>query len=118
MNGFELRRDIASHRAGESIFIRWWRRENDFVDYEMLDKFLASLDGNQEFAGYELLDMESMWQALQRFAGNRVAREHRTHGEVITWHSADMPQEKLTMPFKPESLMLIFDKETRGDTLQ
>lgn len=118
MNGHQIKQEIEEQRKPASMFIRWWRKENDFVDYEKLETFLSTLDEDLEFAGYELLDMEKMWQALKQYAGGRAARENRTHGEVIVWTSSSEPKQTATLPFNADSLMKVFDMETRGDTLQ
>ncbi|PLX79033.1 MAG: hypothetical protein C0616_12615 [Desulfuromonas sp.] len=118
MNGHQIKQEIAEQRNPDTMFIRWWRKENDFVDYEKLDTFLSTIDEDLEFAGYELLDMNKMWDALKQYAGGRVKRENRTHGEVIVWTSAREPKQTATLSMNAESLMEIFDMETRGDTLQ
>lgn len=119
MNGRQVREEIGMRRDGSTRFIKWWRKENDFVDYELLDKFLKRLDINQEFSGFELLDMEEMWQTLKTWAGDKVSREHRTHGDMIIWHK-ETPGvvEVEELPFTPDAIMVIFDVETKGDTIQ
>ena len=117
MKGQALREAIQQQRGMDMRFIKWWRKENDFVDYELLDPFLQRLDVNQEFSGFELLDMEGMWQTLQRWAGGKASREQRTHGNVIVWHRGGGEGVE-ELPYTPESVMHIFNYETKGDTVQ
>lgn len=118
MKGQEIYQQIAAARTPRDRFIRWWRKENDFVDYELLSDFLHRLQSNEEFAGFELLDTESMWQLLHRFAGDRVRREHRTQGDYIIWErTTGKVHETVQLNYTAESIMHIFNEETRGMTL-
>ena len=56
MNGKQVVRAIEQNRKDSDQFIRWWRSENDFVDYELIDRFLETVKAEDEFAGFELLD--------------------------------------------------------------
>lgn len=119
MKGTEMRDAIRRQRSGDKHFIRWWRKENDFVDYELLDKFLGRLDDSLEFSGFELLDLNQMWQTLQRWVGNKVHLERRTRGKVLVWSRGEGETNTVEeLPFNAESVMHIFDQETRGNTLQ
>ncbi|RMF47773.1 MAG: hypothetical protein D6751_01930 [Deltaproteobacteria bacterium] len=118
MKGQDVFERISATRTPEDRFIRWWRKENDFVDYELLSDFLHRLQGNEEFAGFELLDTDTMWTQLKRFAGDRVRRETRTRGDYIIWQrSAGKAQETVQMSYTAESIMHIFNEETQGMTL-
>ncbi|RME34282.1 MAG: hypothetical protein D6794_10700 [Deltaproteobacteria bacterium] len=76
------------------------------------------MQGNEEFAGFELLDTDAMWAQLKHFAGDRVRLEHRTKGDFIIWDKrAGKGQETVQMSYTPESIMYIFNEETRGTTL-
>lgn len=119
MNSTDIRNEIDRRRQDSSRFIRWWRKENDFVDFELLGDFLHRLQGNEDFAGFELLDRDEMWNVLIKFAANRVVRERRTHGDVIVWTHMDGQRQVVEeLPCNDESIMAIFDVETKGDTLQ
>ena len=119
MRGSELREAIKRRRNDQTHFIRWWRKENDFVDYELLEPFLRRLDDGLEFSGFELLDIGEMWQTLRRWVPDKVNHEQRIHKDVIVWKreqgSGFMTEE---LPFSAESIMHIFDRETGGDTVQ
>ena len=119
MNSNEIRNAINDRRTESSRFIRWWRKENDFVDFELLNRFLDRLGSGEEFSGFELLDTEQMWQALNSACPGRASRENRGKGAVIVWHPGATSQgEDIELPYNAESIMTIFDTETRGDTLQ
>ncbi|TYO95442.1 hypothetical protein EDC39_11919 [Geothermobacter ehrlichii] len=118
MNGNEILQSISASRTENSRFIRWWRKENDFVDYELLTDFLHRLQAGEEFAGFELLDTEQMWELLQKIAGDRVRRELRTKGDYLVWTGGKgTERETLELVFSDESIMHVFNEETRDMTL-
>ena len=119
MTGYEIRKDLRHARGGERCFIKWWRKENDFVDYELVDTFLANLKPEHEFAGFELLTAEQMWEELHRREPRRVMLGHRRGETVIRWqHMAeDGTMREDILPFDPRAIMTVFDGETHGDTL-
>ena len=119
MRGSEILSEIEQLPDSGKAFIRWWRPENDFADYELIDDFRRRTSGTQEFGGYELLDVEEMWQRLEKLDPKRLARQKRTKGEFIIWKHAtgDGGVVEDTFSFSPESVMAIFDEETGGDTL-
>jgi hypothetical protein len=118
MKGQELRDRIRQERRETQFFIKWWRREHDFMYFELIDDLLAQVTDDQEFEGYELMDMEQMWAHLQKIEPEHLSRERRTHGEMIVWKRSDPKQEggekTEVCPFTPKNLMTIFDVETRG----
>jgi hypothetical protein len=119
MTGHEIRRELRHARSDERCFIKWWRRENDFVDYELVDTFLANLEPDHEFAGFELLTLEQMWRELHRREPKRVTLGRR-HGEtVIRWQhvAEDGRLREDIFPYEPSSLMTVFEGATHGNTL-
>jgi len=115
MKGREIVEEMTGRAKEAQCFIKWWRRENDFVDYELVEKFARDIQEDQEFAGYELLDVEQMWQVLHSQIGNRIRRETRTKGEFLVWDRKDGRTEECL--FTPGSVMAIFDVETKGDVI-
>ncbi len=116
MNGKTIAGEIRRNRGEKDQFIRWWRKENDFVDYELIDRFLDNVSEDEEFGGYELIDTETMWENLKSRIPDRVKRERRKAGEMIFWGRPG--KEDQTCPFSPESIMTIFDVETRGNVIE
>ncbi len=119
MRGSEILKEIDARAAPGQDFIRWWRRENDFADYELIDTFRDKVDGTQEFEGFELLDIDQMWDRLVSLDPQRIMRHKGTRSDVIIWNHPDedgrMQQE--SYPYNAQSIMTIFDAETGGDTL-
>lgn len=113
-------RDAISRQPDENVrFIKWWRKENDFVDYELVESFLDRLESGQSFSGFELLDMEQMLAVLNRWPDVDVSVEHRTHGDFIHWEHQENGRKVVEqLPYTAASLMHIFDRETGGDTIQ
>ena len=114
----ELHDLIIRQRQPAHRFIKWWRREHDFLNFELLDQFLEGLDDQtvQMLEGFELLDTEEMWQELQHRAPEHVSREHRNSGDVILW-DRETKEKSEVCPFNPDSIMTIFDVETRGNVI-
>ena len=119
MTGHDIVRELQQTGTGERRFIKWWRKENDFADYELIDTFLANLDPDHQFEGFELLTKEQLWQEAQRLDPQHlVLGKH--HGEkVIRWQhvASDGTIREEIFPYDEPSLMKLFEVETRGDTL-
>ncbi|KIH76476.1 hypothetical protein SAMN05660860_01575 [Geoalkalibacter ferrihydriticus] len=116
MNGLDIAQGIERTRTDKDKFIRWWRSENDFVDYDLIDRFLDNAREEDEFEGFELIDTETMWETLTSKVPDRVRREKHKDGELIVWERPG--KEDQTCPFSAESIMTIFDVETRGNVIE
>lgn len=119
MTGYELKKILNNQESRDRCFIKWWRKENDFADYELVDKFLEHLSPESQFEGYELLDMDEMLEELKRYASDRVWMEEHQHRPFLRWRHPDRKGELRddTYRYSAEVLMALFDQETRGDTL-
>lgn len=84
MTGREIVKEIGTNRKSDQTFIKWCRKENDFADYELVDRFLASAGTSDEYAGYELLTMEQMWEVLKNMDPKGVSRGEKEGAEVIS----------------------------------
>ena len=120
MTGYDIIKEMRHARSGEYCFIKWWRKENDFADYELVDTFLANLKPEDNFAGFELLTLERMWHGLHHLIPRRVRLGTRFGEPVIRWqhmdrHDGTMREE--VFPFDAPSVMTVFEGETHGDTL-
>jgi hypothetical protein len=120
MNGKEVRTRINQHRRPEHCIVKWWRKENDFVDYELLERFLEACKPDEEFAEYELLDLEQMWAALAATTTDKMEREPRRGQEVVVWQRLDSEGRKefKEFPFAPGALLAVFDEITRGNVIE
>ena len=119
MNGYELKQSLMSNDAEGRYFIKWWRKENDFADYELIDQFLQHLKPESEFENYQLLSMDDMWKELRRHASARIWMEkHKGESEVHWQHlGGDGSSREDHYRYTPKVLMALFDRETHGDTL-
>lgn len=115
MRGSEVLMELNRAKAPGQHFIKWWRKENDFVDFELVKNFREHVEANQEFDGYELLNLEQMWQTLQKMFPERVSLERRTKGAFIIWSREG--GEETELPYNSESVLQIFDEETGGDVI-
>jgi len=115
MKGSEIVSELAKRDDARNCFIKWWRKENDFVDFELVNRFMASGVEDLDFSGYELLDMAQMWNLLQTYAAYGVDSAQKGGEKLLIWRRAG--GETVTMPFTAENLMDVFDAETRGDVV-
>lgn len=120
MKGSEILEQIQQQKNENLPFIRWWRKENDFSDYELLDIFLENLNPQHEFEDFELLDMEQMWEILHRKDPKHLSRDKQWGKDVILWERPEKEGEEghVVCPFTPESIMTIFDVETKGNVIE
>ena len=119
MRSSEIVQEIKNRPENGREFIRWWRKENDFADYELVDNFIEHSRTEDEIGGYELLDIEQMWQSITRWIPSGLARVKTHKGEVVEWTKIGKDGKKHTYicPFSAETVMMIFDEETQGDVL-
>jgi hypothetical protein len=113
MKGYEIIKQIKEQRMPDHLFIKWWRKENDFLDYDLLDRFVNNYDDSHEISGFELLGIEPMWQELQRICGDRVAKTKKDGAELLAWERET--GERQECMFTPQSLITVFDVETKGN---
>ncbi|HEX9874134.1 MAG TPA: hypothetical protein VGA43_07210 [Deferrimonas sp.] len=115
MTGSDILRQVKENRNPRLCFIKWWRKEQDFLNFEEIDEFIQKARPDEEFEGYELLDMEQVWAFLRERELGNIHRETRTSGrEVIVWNRPGKSQE---CPFNPASLMTILNVESRGTVI-
>ena len=120
MTGNELMKQLEQLRKESHYFIKWWRKENDFVDIELLESFYAAVKAGEQFEGFELLDMDQLWEIVRKLCGDRVTRTKQDGHEMLTWERLDNKGAKrnISCSFAPEFLMQIFDVETRGNYIE
>lgn len=92
-------------------FIKWWRREQDFIDFDLVDRFKRNAGSGGEIEGFELIGMDEMWHELKRLCGERIDRDLAS--STVIWEREGKGRKVCT--YSPESLMDILDVETRGN---
>jgi hypothetical protein len=113
MRGREVEELIAALRTDTHRFVKWWRKENDFVDYDLLERFLKYRIEDEEIDGLELLSMDDMWKEVKRMVGERIDLIHEKNGERIRWiHKVKNSMRTDYCMFTPTALLAIFDMET------
>ncbi|MBT1073341.1 hypothetical protein [Pelotalea chapellei] len=106
---------IEERRTKNHCFVKWWRNEEDFLDYELIDHFVENAGQGREIAGFEMLTMDEMWNELKRM-GARVRLLEHPEGSKIEWlHEGRSGVSTKVCDYLPQSLMAIFDVETRGN---
>jgi len=119
MDESEFFRVIEQGKKEGKEFIKWWRRENDFADFELIDRYLQAEDVRHDFENFDLLDKDEMWQVLQGQVSGELYHRVATKSDTIEWQRIDKDGEKHTYvcPYNAHSIMSIFDAETKGETL-
>lgn len=118
MRGNEAIATLNKLRTEQHCFVKWWRKEEDFLDYDLIDRFIENAGGSEEIGGIELLTMDDMWNEVRRVSGSRVTLLHGTDGDRVEWfHKGKTGEQKNTCAFTPETLMQIFDVETEGNAV-
>lgn len=113
---YEILKMIEERRNENHCFVKWWRKEEDFFDYDLIERFKENAVANKELGGIDLLTMDEMWDELKRIAGARVKLVHTTSGDSVEWmHKGKTGTKTQTCTYTPETLMTIFDVETKGN---
>ena len=104
---------IAAQRREGQFFIKSWENGHSFVDFDLIDRFISKGGKDTAIEGFELLDMEQMWQILIDLDPDKLTRVKSGGSEVIEWVWRDSNgTEKTTVyPFTPEGIMTIIDDE-------
>ena len=120
MKEFQIRRDLELGLQQGKEFIKWIRKENDFVDFDLIDRFLKMAESNYEIADFELLHKDEMWKILKDCKPSGLRRSRSTKGEKIEWRhqGKDGREHTYSCPYTAKAIMSIFDTETGGDTLE
>ena len=118
MIGLDVLNKIKESRTPEQLFVKWNRKENDFADYDLIDRFVENLSVSEEFSEVDFLTMEEMWSEIKRLTGERVRMIKTDSAENVEWrHKGKSGVTTQTCPFTPDTLMTIFDVETKGDAI-
>jgi hypothetical protein len=115
MTGEEIAKRLMGRGSSDLLFIKWWRTEHDYLDFDLVETFLENIRPQEIIDGFDLLTTEQMWQKLLRVADGRVRKAVRDGDEIIIWEKG--PGNEIVCPFRPESIIEIFDVETNGNYL-
>lgn len=116
MRGRDVLRTLNERQDQNYCFVKWWRKEEDFLDYDLIDHFVASTTGTEEFGGIDLLTMDDMWKEVRRVSGTRVTLRHDTNGDKVEWvHKGKAGVRTNVCAYTPETLLKIYDVETKGN---
>jgi hypothetical protein len=118
MEGYELVKKIRTETAAhpERVFIKWWRKEEDYIDFDLVTRFLERIDFSAtEIGGYDLIDQDEMWQTIERRCNGRASKVQREGAWVLLWtppKGAELEERLPEYPYTPESMLKILDVET------
>jgi len=116
MRGREIYGEVVKLRSASHSFVKWWRKENDFLDYDLIDRFIDNINHGEEIDGFELLTLDEMWETVKRTVGMRVKLVRDSKGEQVEWtHTGKNGTHHEVCIYTPETVMHIFDVETRGN---
>lgn len=116
MRGPEIIKALDTRRNDNHHFVKWWRKEEDFLDYDLIDRFVDNVSSGEEIGGLDLLTMDDMWHEIERVCGTRVGRVLDASGDRVEWlHHGKAGATSHVCAYTPEALMEIFDIETRGN---
>ena len=116
MRAHDIIKTLEERRDANYRFVKCWRKEEDFLDYDLIDRFLENTKGTEEFGGIDLLTMDDMWNEVRRIGGTRVKLLHDKNGDKVEWvHKGKTGLKTNVCAFTPETLMEIFDVETKGN---
>lgn len=106
----DIIKTLTEQGTGGSHVIAWWRKEEDWLEYELVDHFMANpvSHGTQEIEGFRLVSDEELWDEAKRRCGSRLER----NGEQIRWEHEG---KSFTCHYGPDSLLRVLDIETRGN---
>ena len=113
MTGKEVMQQIAETRSGDHQFIKWWRKEEDWLDFDVIDTFVVNTRDDEEIGGFTLLGAKEMWDYLEKVAPGRVTKTQMGGNDLIAWRKKS--GEELQCAYTPQALIDIFDAETQGN---
>jgi len=116
MKGTEIVKSFDERLTEKHCFVKWWRKENDFLDYDLIERFVKNTSANEDIGGIDLLTMDDMWNEVKRVGGTRVKLVHDRSGDKIEWIVKGKKGTRTKVcNYTPKSLLTIFDIETGGN---
>lgn len=118
MRGHDIINRLKEKRSEDFHFVKCWRKENDFLDVDLIDRFLENTRGTEEFEGIDLLTMDDMWHEIRRLGGTRVTLLHDKDGDRVKWtHKGKTGVHTNVCAYTPQTLIEIYDVETKGNPI-
>ena len=107
----DLETSITTRRHPKDCFIKWWGTDAANADYDLIDHFLLRGEAVGEVLGFDLLNLEQMWQTFIGLSPDRLTRKRQGVEEVIEWIWSDRQWKTHTdsYPFTPEGLMKLME---------
>ena len=104
---------IIMKRTAGQYFIKVWEKGYTFVDIDLIERYINKTGQEGPIEGFELLNIEQMWQTLIDLDPDKLTRIKNFDGEVIewTWKDSHRKERKTIYPFTPEGIMTIIDDE-------
>ncbi len=104
---------IRSERRAGHCCVKLWQDNHRIVDFELIDKYVDDSEADDTIEGFELLDLEQMWEALTALDPDNLNRVGTVGGEVIEWWWTDRngAEKKNSYPFSPEGILTIMNDE-------
>jgi hypothetical protein len=120
MQGYELVKEIEKERNQHSdcVFIKWWRKEEDFIDFDLVARFLETLNYSSDISGFELINQDQMWKVVQSRSRGNVTKVQRDGRWVVLWTPPAGSETEITCtecPYTPDTLLKILDAETNDN---
>jgi hypothetical protein len=112
MRGTEIVKAVREQKRSDQQFIRLWRKEEDFLDYDLIERFMDNAGSDQEFGGFDLLTMDEMLPQVEKVCGKRFAITQKSGEKLIEWERKSGGQR--VCPYTPRTVIDILDSETRG----
>jgi hypothetical protein len=120
MQGYELEKAIERERGAHAdrIFIKWWRNEEDFIDFDLVTRFMSNLKSSTDISGFELIDENEMWRVVQSRAQGKVSKVEKDGNWFVLWTPPKGAETEVTCTecaYSPELLLKILDAETNDN---
>ncbi|GFO67710.1 hypothetical protein GMLC_12890 [Geomonas limicola] len=120
MQGYELVKAIENEKKthADRIFIKWWRNEEDFIDFDLVSRFLDNLNYSSQISGFELIDQDEMWKTVERRSNGKAKKVERDGEYKVLWTPPKHGETEITCtecPYTPDTLLKILDAETNDN---
>jgi hypothetical protein len=117
MQGYELVKEIEKEKSShpERVFIKWWRKEEDWLDFDLVSRFIENLDYGTNIDGFDLIDQDEMWRTIESRCRGRVKKVQKDGEWVLQYNApkgAEIEETRTEYPYTPESLVKILDIES------